>query len=58
MSQVKVVVGGGVALGFKGKYIYVRYQKLPEGSYSRGDHQTAAIMGCDFVAVRVLLLSQ
>lgn len=24
MSQVKVVVGGEVALGFKGKYIYVR----------------------------------
>lgn len=32
VSQVKVMVGGGVALGFEGKYIYVRYEKFPEGT--------------------------
>lgn len=36
-SQEKVMVGGGVALGFEGQYLYVRYQKLPEGICSRGD---------------------
>lgn len=53
VSQVNMMVGGGVD-----KYIYVRYQNLPEGNYSRGDLRSATITGCDFVAVRVLLLTQ